>query len=349
MFTRRRAVIAAAVATGWRGASAAAMPAIAFPRDHGAHPETRTEWWYATGWLGSAQAPTHGVQVTYFRSRTGYGAGQASRFAPRQLLFAHAALTDLGARSHRHDQRIARWSGDPAAVLASAALDRGDVPIGRWSLVDEGAGWHARIAAADFALDLQLRRSQPPLLQGDAGISRKGPDARQISHYYSEVQLELSAGEAGGRGRAWLDHEWSDEFLAPDARGWDWAGINLFDGSALTVFVLRRADGSALWAGGSWRRAGAAVRAFGPDELRLTPLRRWRSPRSGARYPVQWRVQTPAGEFELRTLLDDQELDSRASTGTIYWEGLSELVGADGRRVGLGYLELTGYAGRLRV
>jgi predicted secreted hydrolase len=138
--------------------------------------------------------------------------------------------------------------------------------------------------------------------------------------------------------------------------GWDWIGMNLFDGSALTAFRLRRPDdhpqGPTLWAGGSWRSAGGAVRDFPPQALRFTPQRRWTSTRHGApvHYPVQWRIDTPAGSFIVQALLDDQELDSRASTGTVYWEGLSELLDAgSGRRVGLGYLEMTGYAGRLRL
>ncbi len=331
---------------------------LTFPRDHGAHPETRTEWWYATGWLGNGDQPTHGFQVTFFRSRTGQADGNASRFAARQLLFAHAAVTVLGAGGqpgqHLHDQRLARWSGDPAAALGATQLDGGAVTLQGWSLRDTGTGWQARLQGRDFALDLQLARTQALLLQGKGGYSRKGPDEGQASHYISEPQLAVRGSlSAQGRtlaataGRAWMDHEWSDQLLHPQAVGWDWMGINLFDGSALTAFVLRRADGSALWAGGSWRRADQAAQAFGPDGVRFSPGRRWRSPSSAANYPVEWAVSTPAGRFEVRALMDAQELDGRGSTGTVYWEGLSELLDAQGRRVGLGYLEMTGYAGRL--
>ena len=137
--------------------------------------------------------------------------------------------------------------------------------------------------------------------------------------------------------------------MAADAVGWDWIGFNAFDGSALTAFRLRRADGSALWAGGSHRAPGAMVRAFGPAEVRWTAGRRWRSPGTGAEYPVDWQVDTPAGRFGVRALLDAQELDGRGSTGTVYWEGLSELRAKDNRPLGLGYLEMTGYASRLRL
>ena len=362
--TAARAASAAAPASAAAAAAPAADEAIRrghrlrFPRDHGAHLQARIEWWYATGWLGTEAAPTLGFQLTFFRSRTGLAQDNRSRFAARHLLFAHAALTRLGPNAaHLHDQRIARWSGAAAAALGHASVVGGAVQLGPWSLRDEGAAWRARVPARGFALDLTLTRTQPLLLQGDAGFSRKGPDEAQASHYISEPQLLATAarnedgkdGKNGSSGRAWLDHEWSDLVLHPDAVGWDWIGMNLFDGSALTAFVLRRRDGSVLWAGGSFRAAGAAVQSFKPEQVRFIAGRRWQSPGSAASYPVQWQIETPAGSFNVRALLDAQELDSRGSTGTIYWEGLSELLDAQGRRVGLGYLEMTGYAAPLRL
>jgi predicted secreted hydrolase len=335
---------------------------LRFPRDHGAHPGCRTEWWYVTGWMGSEERPAGGFQVTFFRSRTGLAQGHPSRFAARQLLFAHAAVTTLGADGprHVHDQRIVRWTGDPAAPLAAAALDTARVHIGPWRLAlqADGAGerWTSRIDARDFTLDLAMARTQPLLLQGDAGFSRKGPDEAQSSHYVTDPQLAVQAAVTlqGRRlpalaGRAWMDHEWSEALLHPQAVGWDWIGINLFDGGALTAFQLRRADGTALWAGGSVRAQGGPARAFEPAEVVFEAQRHWRSPATGVRWPVAWRVATPAGRHEVRALADAQELDSRASTGALYWEGLSELVDESGRRVGLGYLELTGYASPLRL
>jgi len=354
----RRAFLLAALAAPAAGACAPADEAIRrgqvlrFPRDHGAHLQARIEWWYATGWLGTEAAPTVGFQLTFFRSRTGLAQDNRSRFAARHLLFAHAALTRLGPNAvHLHDQRIARWSGDATAALGHASVDGGAVQLGPWSLRDEGPAWRARVPARGFALDLTLTRTQPLLLQGDAGFSRKGPEEAQASHYVSEVQLLASVAD-GARGRAWLDHEWSDLVLHTDAVGWDWIGMNLFDGSALTAFVLRRRDASVLWAGGSVRAGGpsnAGAQAFQPDQVRFTAGRRWQSPGSAASYPVEWQVDTPAGRFSVRALLDAQELDSRSSTGTIYWEGLSELLDARGQRVGLGYLEMTGYAAPLRL
>jgi predicted secreted hydrolase len=330
--------------------------ALRFPRDHGAHLGATIEWWYVTGWLGSESAPTHGFQITFFRSRTGLAEGNASRFAARHLLFAHAAVTDLAGARHHHAEHLARWSGDPAAAWAGASLSDADVRLAGWSLKRDGEAYLARLPAQPFSIDVRLGRRQPLLLQGDAGFSRKGPEESQASHYYSEPQLAVSGSVTlAGRpavatpGRAWLDHEWSNELLHPEAVGWDWIGINLFDGSALTAFRLRRRDGSALWAGGSFRPAGGTAAAFAPDAVHFTPGRRWTSPGTAAVYPVSWTIDSPAGRFEVNALLDAQELDSRSSTGTIYWEGLGELLAPGGRRVGLGYLEMTGYAAPLKL
>jgi predicted secreted hydrolase len=193
------------------------------------------------------------------------------------------------------------------------------------------------------------------LLQGVQGLSRKGPLPSQASHYYSLPQLRVQAVlQRDGRhtalqGRAWLDHEWSDEYLPPEAVGWDWIGFNLDDGGALMAFRLRRADGSALWAGGSHRGADGRVRNFAPGDLRFTPQRWWNSAASQARYPVQWSIEIPAGRFTVRSLMDAQELDGRLSNGALYWEGLSDLLDDGGRRVGRGYLEMTGYGKRIAM
>ncbi len=340
---------------------------IVLPRDHGAHLGQRIEWWYLTGWLGtSADEPTHGFQVTFFRLRTDLAHDVASRFAPRQLLMAHAALADLPRARHRHAQRLARWSGDAAdaALRARASIDDAGVRIGAWRLSrrdERGASlWTAAVdgdgrTADAWALELEMRATQPPLLQGDAGFSRRGPAEADASHYVTEPQLatrarlRIDGRSADLEGRAWFDHEWSDTLMPGGAVGWDWIGMNLDHGAALTAFQVRRGDGSAVWAGGTIREPGGAVRAFGAQDVRFEPRRTWRSPATGGAYPVQWVVVTPAGRFEVRSLLDAQEIDARAGTGTTYWEGLSSLHDAQGRRVGWGYLEMTGYVGRLRL
>lgn len=324
--------------------------ALAFPRDHGSHPDFRTEWWYVTGWARDAGGADLGIQVTFFRNRPGIAEASASRFAPTTLLFAHAAVADPRAGRLRHDQRAAR----AGFGIAEAAQATTDVRVDDWSLRLDGDTYVARVAARDFALDLAFAATHPPLLQGERGVSRKGPRESQASYYYSRPQLALSGTlTVDGRARdvtgaAWLDHEWSSEYVPPGAQGWDWTGINFDDGSALMAFRMRARDGGDLWAGGTLRDAAGAVRTLGRDGVRFTPLREWRSPRTGFVYPVALRLDAGPVTVELVPLFDDQELDARGSVGIVYWEGAVRAQVA-GRPVGRGYLELTGYGGPLRL
>jgi predicted secreted hydrolase len=345
--------------------------ALTFPADFGAHPQARIEWWYLTGWLspgGTATAapptqPAYGFQITFFRSRSEVAPNHPSRFAAKQLVFAHMALSDVASGRLRHDDRIARAGfGLVAAAPSNTQVQLRDWRLQRLTYVSPSDAattsiYQTQVQSdkAGFALNLELATTQSVLLQGQNGYSRKGPQEAQASHYYSQPQLQARGDlQVNGKkfsvgGRAWLDHEWSDSLLDAQAVGWDWIGMNLFDGSALTAFRLRRQDGSTLYSGGSWRKPGGDVQNFAPHEVVFTAGRHWQSPSSGARYPVQWQVNTPAGSTQVRALFDAQELDSRASTGTIYWEGLSELLDPQRRRIGLGYLEMTGYARPLRI
>lgn len=326
-----------------------ARAALNFPHDFGAHPATRIEWWYLTGLLGDRDGspPRFGYQLTFFRVPGPAAAGHASALAARQLLLGHVALSDLGARRMIKAQRLLRG----LAGVVEARVGDCDVRLRDWTLKREGDGYRAAFTGPGFAMELELATPDAPLLQGDAGISRKGPLPAQFSHYYSRPQLLTQAAlTLDGRrhslaGRAWLDHEWSDNVLG-DAVGWDWLGINLHDGRALTLFQLRRKDGSRDWAGGSLRSPGSADRSFSPQEVDMTPARVWTSPATGTRWPVEWRLKSPAGDMRLVAAFDAQEIDARGSSGLVYWEGAARLLDAAGRELGWGYLELTGYAGK---
>jgi predicted secreted hydrolase len=344
-----------------RDAFALPIKTLSFPRDHGAHPEFRTEWWYLTGYadIGTPHQPhLLGFQITFFRSRIDSAQTLNSRFAAKQLLFAHAAITDINAQKHLHDQRIAR----AGFGVAQASNETTDVKLRDWTLKrDAQGGYTSRIRAKDFQFDLQFKPTQPLLLQGKLGLSRKGPDVKQASYYYSQPQLKCagSVTYAGStkpieNGIAWLDHEWSEEILHPEAVGWDWIGMNLLDGSSLTAFQLRRADGSALWAGGSFRDASTTsttttTTIFEPTDVQFKGSQIWESPSSRGRYAMQWQVTTSRGTFTVRSLMNAQELDSKSSTGTVYWEGLADLFDANNKLAGRGYLEMTGYAGKLQI
>jgi predicted secreted hydrolase len=327
--------------------------ALVFPRDHGAHPEYRTEWWYLTGLLEAAPQPI-GFQITFFRSRTDIDDANPSRFAARQLIIAHAAIADPARGSLLKDERVAR----AGFGLAQAAEADTDVRLDRWRFARQADGSYVcEIPGRSFTLRFVARPTQPILLQGDAGFSQKGSRPEQASFYYSQPQLAVEAtltrdGAASTlRGTAWLDHEWSSVILDENAAGWDWVGMNLDDGSALTAFDIRpRAAGAApIYAYASLRQPGSArVQVFSPQEVRFEPLQRWTSPRTRAAWPVAQRIVVGPRSFETAPLMPDQELDSRASTGAVYWEGASTLL-EGGKRVGRGYLEMTGYVTPIEI
>lgn len=323
---------------------------FAFPSDQGAHPDYRTEWWYVTGIVKASDGRPLGFQVTFFRTRPSVDSNNPSAFAAKQVLFAHVALTDPLTGHILHDERAAR----AGFGLAGAKLGNTDVNIRDWRLsrVSDGR-FETRIAAKGFTLALTFTPTQPPLLQGLGGYSRKGPNPTEASYYYSLPQMRVSGRILQGRtirqvsGKAWLDREWSSNYLDPAAVGWDWTGLNFEDGGALMAFRIRRKDGSTLWAGGSYRRAGGTVAILASDDVTLSPSRRWVSPRTGAAYPVSQSltIRLPDGQhtFVITPILADQELDARRSGLPVYWEGAVTTNG------GSGYLELTGYAAPMKM
>jgi predicted secreted hydrolase len=336
---------------------------LEFPKDHGAHPEFRTEWWYVTGWLND----NLGFQVTFFRSRTPHSPDNPSRFAPKQLLIAHAAIASPKNGQLMHEE-LATRAIDPISTFSDSDCRLSIKQYGhewlleRLSKKDQQGNEQYRIAIStpQLQINLHLATDKAPWLQGREGFSQKGPFPRQASYYYSRPQLLTEGtvayrgekGDKGGnkggnkgvsetikvRGTSWFDHEWSSEILAAGAIGWDWLGLNMIDGSALTIFRIR----NDIHFYAAWRLPNGEVQSFIP---KFEPGRNWTSKRTNATYPITWTITVGPAKLFIEPLLDDQELDGRRSTGTVYWEGavLVKEASATGKAIGRGYLELTGY------
>jgi len=340
------ALCAAAIAEPPPPAAAAVVRghALEFPGDYGSHPQFGIEWWYVTGWLVTGEQQRLGFQVTFFRSRQPVADANPSAFAPTQLLIAHCAISDPARGYLWQDQRIRR----AGLGLAEAGIGDTRVWIDDWRLERRDSAYQVQVAAEDFALNLSLEVTQPVLLNGVAGYSQKGPSPQSASYYYSQPHLRVSGSIARATrrdtvsGEAWLDHEWSSRSLDSGADGWDWIGLNLEDGGAVMAFRIRGHQGQSYWAGGTLRDASGNVQSYGPGDVGFTPVRRWRSPRTGISYPVSWRLRLGTRQFAIEPLLDDQENDARYSSGALYWEGAVSALEA-AHAVGSGYLELTGY------
>ncbi len=349
---RARLAIAEALSSGdLSGFARAERPRpFAFPRDHGPHPDFRTEWWYWTGNLHGADGRRFGFQLTFFRTAlTPEAAARGSAWGANQVYLAHFAITDVaGARFHA-------WSrtSREALGLAGAESQPFRVWVEDWEARGEGnAGPPMRLRAAegDMGLDLTLQSAKPVVLQGDRGWSRKGPEAGNASYYYSLTRMPARGAVtvAGQRvavtGLAWMDREWSTTALGPELAGWDWLALQWDDGRDLMLYRLRRKDGGVdRFSAATIVDARGDAQALGLEEVMLEPEGAWTSPRSGARYPARWRLRIPALglEAEVVPVLADQELD----VGVRYWEGAVTVSGSGrgGAVSGQGYLEMVGY------
>jgi predicted secreted hydrolase len=317
---------------------------IQLPRDGGSHPTFGTEWWYVTGWLKDEAGRQRGFQITFFRSRNASADGNPSAFAPKQILFAHAAISDPQEKQLLRGERVARAGFN----LAEANESKTDVFIDDWSLAESNGGYTAKLVARDFGISLDLRSTQSPLLQGNDGYSRKGPTPASASYYYSVPHLAVRGTIAIRKnkyevtGEAWLDHEWSDSYMDPQSVGWDWIGINLANGDALMAFRMRDSASKQVWAGATLR-SGQTVSTFEPHEIQWNVTDRWRSPRTRVEFPIGGEVIVGSRKIRLKPLMADQENDARGSVGILYWEGAVDALDETGKKIGQGYLEMTGY------
>ena len=316
-----------------------------FPRDHGSHPAFATEWWYFTGHLWSADGSRrYGYQLTFFREALPAGSYRGSpAWRTDQIHMAHAALTDAGRGTFRFDERLNR-----EGIPASAATGRLDLRNASWTARMEGTTIRLAFSVGDADLELELAAPGPPVIFGEGGIVRKGDDPDAASHYVTFPRLATRGRLRGPlaeelHGTSWMDHEFSSSQLSRGQVGWDWAGIQLRDGRSLMLYRLRRADGSQdPWSLASEvDAAGRLARATRSFTLQGGP---WRSPASGATYPLPLRVEAFGETWTLAPLVPGQELATRQGARITYWEGACRVLDAKGREAGDAYVELTGYA-----
>ena len=329
-----------------------------FPHDHGAHERFRTEWWSYTGHVVAADGHRFGFELTFFRRGMPPDQVQTlpSRWSIQQLYLAHLALTDLDAGRFYYADKVSR----EGLGKAGADTDRLHVWVDRWSLLtnDPAASRHQLQAATDsVAINLTVIPKKPPVIHGHDGLSRKGADPGQASHYYSlthlatEGQIRVGTETFAVTGLSWMDHEFGSADLGQNVVGWDWFSLQLSDSTELMWYSLRRADGSSdPVSSGTLVLADGRAHALDAQDLSIEPLAHWTSPRSNGRYPQRWRLTsaTMGLDVTVESLLADQELDTARSTGVTYWEGAVSVSGqVRGAPVtGRGYVEMTGYAER---
>ena len=328
---------------------------LLFPNDHYSHPNYKIEWWYYTGHLATESGRRYGYQVTFFRFglRDRQSAGNEEPLFT-DLYMAHFALSDIAARQFHFRERINRGY----AGKAGAAPERYEVWNEDWKVEGNEKGHRISINDRGTKLNLRLVSLKPPVLHGQDGLSQKGEGEGQASYYYSltrmqtEGTLKVDGREEKVRGLSWMDHEFSSNQLGETQVGWDWFSIQLDSNTELMLYLMRRKDGSVdPYSSGTLVRANGTTRHFRANDYRVEVLDRWKSPSSGARYPMKWKVTIPAEQIELNIApeFQDQELITNRSTRVTYWEGAAAVKGSFKNKPvsGQAYVEMTGYAGKL--
>ena len=334
-----------------------------FPRDHGSHDRFRTEWWYYTGNLTAQDGHAFGYQLTFFRRGMPLDQVETlpSRWSITQLYLAHFAVSDLKAKQFRYVEKLSR----AGLGRAGADTDRLHVWIDRWraealepkGTASEGERQILEASEGDLAIALTILPEKPMVIHGTGGISRKGAESGQASHYYSLTNLSTTGRITIGHdsfdvtGTSWMDHEFGSADLGPDLVGWDWFSLQLDDQTELMLYRLRHADGSAdQLSNGTFIDREGHAQPLSVKDFTLEPISFWTSPLSKARYPQQWRLTIPSRDLllELAPRMAEQELRTERSTQVTYWEGAIESRGTSrGKPItGVGYMELTGYAER---
>jgi predicted secreted hydrolase len=337
---------------------------LEFPRDHGPHPGYRNEWWYYTGNLQAATGERFGFQLTFFRrqiSPPGSTDGWPQPPSPwrtDQIYFAHAALSDLGSARFFQSEALAR--GAMRLAGSNQQEDTAAVFVRSWRLQCQGREHHLQAESEAFRIDLLLHAAKDPVAHGLDGYSRKGSTSERASCYYSITRLTVSGTVfMGGRefpvqGIAWMDHEYGSASLEPALVGWDWFSVHLEDNAELMIYLLRQQEGNSHPASsGTYVEANGQAHHLPAEAFTVEVLDHWVSPKSGARYPHRWRLKVPQYQLDLSVTpaLDNQEMLTTRSTGTTYWEGSVTVKSANGSGglSGVGYVELTGYSGPMRM
>jgi predicted secreted hydrolase len=328
-----------------------------FPKDHAAHEEYRTEWWYYTGHLQAADGRTYGYQLTFFRSGMDHPAlaENPSRWAIRHLYLAHFAVTDENENSFFYTDKVNR------AGVRNAGAETVTYRIwnGSWRAETVQSLHHLVASDKEWAIDLMLSPKKPPVIHGRDGVSKKGKGQIQSSHYYSLTQMETHGTiKVNGRtlkvqGTSWMDHEFGSNQLSEDQTGWDWFGLRLDSGIELMLYQIRRKDGSLdPFSSGTVVLEGGSSKHLALSDFQIKSKGLWKSDKSGGNYPNSWEISIPNQDITLTLTptVPDQELMTTRSTGVTYWEGSVKIQGTHRERpiTGEGYVELTGYAQSLR-
>jgi predicted secreted hydrolase len=308
---------------------------IEFPRDSGPHDDALTEWWYYTGHLFTEAGDKYGFEYVIFRAFRG----------DREGFVSHFAVTDNPADEFSFAQQIVGAEG----VRGDRATM--DLAVNGWTMLGAGGQDRLRAVIPGYGINLKLEPGKPPALHEGDGYIDYGNGTH--SWYYSRTRMPivgvLRVGEENlsVTGSGWMDHQWGN-FTTFEDGGWDWYAVQLDDETEVMLYVIHDGQGTELIVDGSLVAADGTLTVLEEGDFRVTPTGEWTSPATGTTWPQGWQLEVDSAELRLDVAptMPDQELDTRFTTGIIYWEGQSVVAGTKAGRpiAGNAYVELTGYA-----
>lgn len=322
-----------------------------FPRDNFNHPEYRTEWWYYTGNLRTADGQRFGYELTFFRLGVNREEAQLSAWDVKDLYVAHLALSDIDGGHYYHSQRVNR----AGPGLAGASDSLAEVWNGNWKTHFTSDAQQLQAASEQFSVSFDMHTAKPPVIHGKDGVSQKAAGLGRASHYISYTRLltrgtvQLSGKTYQVTGTSWMDHEFFTHQLESNQAGWDWLSLQLDDNTELMLYRFRHKDGSLdPFSSGTYVDGEGRARYLSASDFSMSPkATTYTSPETHATYPIEWSVTVPSLglDVEIGTPLGAQELVSSHHASLTYWEGAITVSGKrnGARATGVGYLEMTGY------
>lgn len=316
---------------------------IRFPRDESAHDEI-VEWWYFNGHLKDKKRREYAFMDCLFKVDVKKVKVPVLSRAPfKQVFFSHSLVTDLKKKTFHH--RIA-----PFSILSDDSFSKPLLYINYLNpeikngytncIIEKTSRSNYHIKNED--IDLVLKSVKKPLLEGGKGyfdfLSGK-------TYYYSLTDLRTKGRiKVDGKwievaGRSWMDHQWTN--IEYSSYRWDWFSVQLDNGTDAVFFTYRVGKNQAYSA--DFNYPGGRQEHF--KKIEIVPLnKRWTGPKSGASYPLVWKIRVPEKDMELTmsAKINDQEM----LFGSInYWEGPFGVAGRIGKKTvkGTGFAELVGY------
>eukprot|EP01047_Picozoa_sp_COSAG01_P002065 COSAG01_NODE_52_length_31456_cov_125.226648_23_plen_356_part_00 len=316
-----------------------------FPKDHGIHKNFKIEWWYLTGHIIDTQKKKHGIQITIFRTKVKALENNSSILNHEHIYIGHVAWSDLNNNKFHHEEITAR----PGLTYLKSSENDLDITLQNWKLYRENKHFIIDIPAKFAKIKLKLKPAKRIIFHGNKGISYKGPEATQYSHYYSYTRLNGEASIVTKHDHIkskdvslWMDREIFNESVNDKQKGWDWFAIQFDNGEELMCFQVRGKNEVKDFKAGTWINKEGESKTLKSSDINFEVIKTWTSKETKITYPSHWQISIPTLNMNLKveSIIPKQELKVSSPFPMAYWEGACTVKGS---HKGRAYMELVGY------